>query len=166
MVKELLPPMRPKRAKPAMEKGPCRSCHCGGSQLLPAMQCKNKEETDKEYPQPSSWPAGAFCWPNPHGRQPAGEQGRGNLKRSASWAWGQRVDGGSSWANGKQPTQWEIDLMPRADEAIGGGKGKRIIYLIVLTTSSQNIKYKPPTYRLREYVVKVSVKSLAHLARP
>lgn len=34
-----------------MEKGSSRSGHCEGTQMLPAMQCKNREETEKEYPQ-------------------------------------------------------------------------------------------------------------------
>lgn len=50
MVKDLLPPMRPRRAKPATEKGPSRSCYCGGTQLLPVIQCENREETEKEFP--------------------------------------------------------------------------------------------------------------------
>ena len=50
MVKDLLPPMRPRRAEAVTEKGPSRSCYCGGIQLLPVIQCRNREETEKEFP--------------------------------------------------------------------------------------------------------------------
>lgn len=49
---KLLSPTELGRAKPAKEEEPSRSCHCGGTQLLPGIQCKNREETGKEYPQP------------------------------------------------------------------------------------------------------------------
>lgn len=52
MVKDLLPPMRPRRAEAVTEKGPGRSCYCGGIQLLPVIQCRNREETEKEFPPP------------------------------------------------------------------------------------------------------------------
>ena len=50
MVKDLSPPMRPRRAKPVTETGPSRSCYCGGIQLLSVIPCKNREETEKEFP--------------------------------------------------------------------------------------------------------------------
>lgn len=51
MVKDLFPPMRPRKAK-AVTEGPGRSCYCGGIQLLPVIQCRNRKKMEKEFPHP------------------------------------------------------------------------------------------------------------------